>query len=145
MILQKIQQRWQAWRDRKFLDRHNCDTWEEYHRVYDPDYDPRASRIRDYYHGYPYVYCFENLGHYSYKLIYDYGPGGIRHGFNEIQQQVKNSAKHKVRFDFLRVHKQGANGNVEEEWWINEIGGEDFLFVAFKNEQDYLMFMLRWA
>jgi hypothetical protein len=50
--------------------------------------------------------------------------------------------------DIQRVLKQtglGINGQEYPEWYFNDIGGTDVIYFAFKNEQDYLMFMLRWA
>jgi hypothetical protein len=31
------------------------------------------------------------------------------------------------------------------EWEFNDLGGGDYIFVAFNNEKDYMMFLLRWA
>jgi hypothetical protein len=31
------------------------------------------------------------------------------------------------------------------EWHINELGGGDYIFIAFKDEVDFMMFMLKWA
>jgi hypothetical protein len=30
------------------------------------------------------------------------------------------------------------------EWEINELGGGDYIFVAFKEQRDYTWFILRW-
>jgi hypothetical protein len=144
-MFERLKQQWQAWQDRKFLRRHRCDSWAEYHRIYDPDYNCHADRIGNFYHGYPYVYCFENHNHYIYQMIADYGPGGCRYGYHIARDWTEEHSQDKVRFDFHRVFKQPEYGTVTEEWWINEIGGQDLVFAAFKNERDYLMFTLRWA
>ena len=144
----QLVKRYCEWKDRRFLKKHGCKTWAQYNKQYDPDYNLRASRIRDFYHGYPYIYCFDNYKHYAYQKIGDYGPGGIITGIDEIQKWVSNNTKNKTRFDFLRVIKVGAvhlDNTTSEEWWINEIGGGDLIFVAFKEERDYLIFSLRWA
>jgi hypothetical protein len=148
MMFETIRQRYQAWQERRFLRRHGCENRTQYERMYDPDHNCLASRIQDYYHGYPYVYCFENYNHYIYQVIADYGPGGRRWGHNVIHAWAEEHSQDKVRFDFLRVHKPGAvgwDGSVTREWWINEISGQDLAFVAFKDERDYLYFMLRWS
>jgi hypothetical protein len=31
------------------------------------------------------------------------------------------------------------------QWEFNDIGGGDYIFAAFKDEQDFVMFALRWA
>lgn len=128
-------------RETRFLKKHGCETWDEYNRRYDPDILHRATRIRDYYHGYPYVYCVENSNHYAYQLLHDYGPGGYRYGYDEIVDWCKEHIKYKHRTDCHRVFRAPSTAN---EWEINEIGGLDYLFFAFQDERDYNWFMLRW-
>lgn len=135
-------QRYKAWKDTRFLKRHNCDNWQQYHRQFDPDYDIRASRVKDYYHGYPYWHVFERHGHYCYQLLYDYGPGGHRYGYHDIIDWCQANCKNKHRTDFLRVIQAPSTNN---QWEINEIGGGDYIFVAFKDERDFVLFTLRWA
>jgi hypothetical protein len=113
--------------------------------VYDPDYDIRAHRIQDYYHGYPHVYCFDDHRHYIYQIIADHGPAGVVYGHTKIHQWAEGHSQDKVRFDFLRVHKSDHNRMGTYDYDINEVSGLDLVFVAFKNEQDYLMFLLRWS
>ena len=144
-MFQLLKQQWRAWRDRRFLKRHRCDSWKQYHRIYDPDYNCRAHRIRDFYHGYPYVYCFEDYNHYSYRMIADYGPAGCKWGYNVIHQWTEEHSQDKARFDFLRVTKFDHNRLGTYDYDINDIGGQDLVFAAFKNEQDYLHFVMRWA
>jgi hypothetical protein len=145
MMFTKIQQRYQEWQEQRFLQRHGCDNRAQYERMYDPDYNARATRTRDYYHGYPYVYCFENHSHYIYQVIADYGPGGCRYGHTEIHQWAEEHSQDKVRFDSLRVNKSDHNRMGTYNCDTDEISGQDLVFAAFKNEQDYLMFLLRWA
>jgi hypothetical protein len=144
-MFQRLKQQWQAWRDRRFLKRHRCGSWAEYHRIYDPDYNCRASRIRDFYHGYPYVYCFEDYKHYSYQMIADYGPAGCKWGYNVIHQWTEEHSQDKARFDFLRVNKSDHDRIGTYDYDINDIAGQDMVFAAFKNERDYLVFIMRWA
>ena len=145
MIFQRLEQSYREWRDRRFLKRRGCDSWAEYHRVYDPDYDIRASRIQDYYRGYPHVHCFDDHRHYVYQMIADHGPAGVVYGHTEIHRWTEANCQDKVRFDFLRVKKSDHNRISTYDWDINEISGLDLVFVAFKNEQDYLVFLLRWT
>jgi hypothetical protein len=148
MMFEKIQQRYQAWQERRFLKRHGCTSRAQYERMYDPDHDYRAIRTSDYYHGYSYVYCFEDYSHYIYRQIADYGPGGVRSGHTDIRRWAQENCQDKVRFDFLRVcqqHAIGLNGQVDSEWHINENAGQDLIFVAFKSESDATLFVLRWV
>ena len=148
MMLQTILKWWQNKKEQRFLRRHGCENRVQYERRYDPDHNGLATRTRDYYHGYPYVYCFENYRHYIYQVIADYGPGGVVYGQTEIYQWAQENCQDKVRFDFLRVcqqHAIGVDGQADPEWHINGIGDRDMIFVAFKSEQDFTFFMLRWA
>lgn len=140
--LEKIKQQWQAKKDRDFLKRHHCVTWEQYHNRYDPDINNRASFINDFYHGYPFIYCFENHRHYCYQIDRDYGPGGITMGFEVMREWCKNNSRDSFRFDIMRSIKSSST---ENRWIVNEIGGLDYMFVAFKDSQDYTHFVLRWS
>jgi hypothetical protein len=116
-------------------------TWEAYNRWYDPDVDQRAHRVEDFYCGYPYVYCFEDRGHHAYQLIYDHGPGGYKDAIDTISEWCKHTCKDKTRIDFHRVSKESW----DTRWVVNELGGGDYIFVAFKSERDYLWFLMKWS
>lgn len=123
-------------KERRFLKKHGCKTWKEYNRNYDPDYNISASRIKDVYYGYSHIYCFENHKHeiYEWDLYLD--------GMYRVDKWCKENLKDKYRFDFLRVIKAPSTNN---EWEINELGGGDYIFAAFKNPKDYTLFLLRWS
>lgn len=123
-------------RDKCFLKKHGCENWKEYNYRFDPDIFKPATRIKDYYHGYPYFYCFENQKHdvYYWDVAFD--------GIYVLSQWIDANCKGKYRFDFHRVMKEPATAY---EWEINELGGSDFIFVAFKEERDYNWFVLRWS
>ena len=140
-IIQHIRQRYQTRRDQRFLKKHHCDTWEQYHRNYDPDVWRGCDRVKDWYHGYPHVHCIDNQHHYAYKLLYDHGPGGYRYGYDDIWKWCKENCKNKYRPDIHRVMKN----HWSDQWEMNELGGGDYVFFAFKDERDYMMFLLRWA
>lgn len=140
LILTKFVRRLRA-RVRKFkserkLKKYNCKNWAEYGRRYDPDVSFRSSRVSDFYYGYPYVHCFENRDHqiYWWDLAYD--------GSQEIVEWCEEQCKDKFRFDGLRVIKVPATA---WQWEMNELGGGDYYFAAFKNEKDFFSFMLKWA
>ena len=117
-------------------------SWEHYRRWNDPDTLCRATRVKDFYHGYKYVHCFEDRNHYAYELLYDYGPGGIKYGDDEIVEWLDKNAKFTSRIDMHRVIKCPATA---DQWEFNDLGGGDYIFVAFKEEKDYMMFLLRWS
>ena len=102
--------------------------------MYDPDYNTRASRVKGYYFGYPYVQCITDRDHtiYFWDLCWC--------GVTVIHQWCKENCKDKFRIDPLRVIKHSYT----DEWYINELGGGDYYFIAFKNESDMMWFKLRW-
>ena len=134
-LLTKIHRRYILWK-------YGYKDWAVYQRMTDPDIFWRATRILDFYHGYPYVYCIENRNHQAYywDLAID---GGWR-----LHQWCEKNCEDKFRFDGHRVRKQtpiGINGVEESEWWVDEIGGGDYIFAAFKSERDFNWFMLKWS
>ena len=142
-LVRNIRARFKLFKNRRYLAKHGCKTWLEYHRINDPDHNPRASDIVEFYHGYPYVYCFEDYSHYIYSNT------GTNDGYETMTKWFQNNLQHKWRFDFMRVFAQtpvGLDGPAgKHEFFINEIGGKDLIFVAFKDQRDYVNFLLRWA
>jgi hypothetical protein len=135
-ILTPIKEKYHAWKERRFLKRHGVETWEQYNRQYDPDINWRATRVNDFYHGYPYVYCFENREHevYYWDLAVD--------GTYVVDNWCKENCKGKFRLDCHRVIKYPSTSN---RWEFNDLGGGDYIFAAFKNPKDYTWFVLRWS
>jgi hypothetical protein len=124
------------------LEKSGYSSWEHYRRNNDPNILWRATRVTDFYHGYKYVYCFEDRNHYAYDLLYDYGPGGIRYGNDDMYDWMDKHATFTSRMDMHRVIRYPSTSN---EWTFNDIGGGDYIFAAFKEEKEYLMFLLRWS
>ena len=135
-----LKEKYAEWKEDRFLKKHRCDSREQYEHRFDPDINNRATAIRDYYHGYSYVSCCEPRSHYAYELLYDHGPGGHRYGFNDMHDWCKEHCQEKFRVDYHRVIK-----NYWNRWEMNEIGGGDHVFFAFKNKEDYFLFTLKWA
>ena len=135
IVFENIKQRFRSYKERIFLKKHGCETWKEYNRRYDPDYNVKACRITDVYYGYNHVHCFEDRGHeiYDWDIHFD--------GIYVIDKWCEANLEHKFRFDFHRVIKD----IYFNQWEINEIGGGDYIFAAFKDSQDFALFKLRWA
>jgi hypothetical protein len=122
--------------------------WASYRHNRDNDVCRYADKVSDFYSGYKYIYRCDTPGHYAYKCVGDYGPGGLVFGYNEIRSWCDWHTRFKWRMDIHRVYKQtglGINGDTHEDYWFNDIGGGDFVYFAFQDEGDYLMFMLRWS
>jgi hypothetical protein len=138
MKLLRLRARYRRWRAKRKLERSGYTSWREYRHYRDPDVVVHADKITHFYHGYPFVYCFEDRSHYAYELLADYGPGGLIFGQDRMTAWCEENSKSKYRFDCHRVSKR--NG----EWHFDEMGGGDFEFAAFKDERDYVLFLLRW-
>ena len=93
------------WRYEKYLHKHGCRTQRQFDLKYDEHCNLHLSRIKDIYFGYKYVYCFENMKHYAYKPIYDYGPGGYKDGYHEIMEWCEKYCQGKWRNSWHRVIK----------------------------------------
>lgn len=142
-FLNKISSKYNSWKDRRFLKKHGVDSWAQYHRRYDPDYNSRADKVKDYYHGYKCLVQFTSARTDPFIRF-----GTWMEGLDSITEWCKNNCQDKWRHDIMRVYKQtalGFDGDSEEEWWINDIGGGDVLFFAFKDEQDAFLFKLTWG
>ena len=133
-LIKPLKDRYRGWSDARFLKKHGCESWAQYHRKYDPDFNIRATEIPRIYFGYPYVYCFEDRQHeiYYWDMAID--------GTYRITKWCEENLKHKFRFDFHRIVK-ATNGNCI----TNELGGGDYIFAAFKDQRDYAHFLLRWS
>lgn len=127
---------YRLWSEKRFLKRHGCETREQYDRRYDLDVQHRSTRIKSFYHGYPYVYCFENRSHdiYDWDIHYD--------GVYVATEWCKKNLKSKFRFDFHRATKTPDTTN---KWEINELFGGDYIFFACQDPKDFTLFMLRWS
>lgn len=135
-LLTYLRTKIKTWQDKRFLKRHGVETWAQYNHRYDPDINWRATRVNDFYHGYPYAYCFENHRHEVYH--WDLGIDGT----HVLGNWCEDNCKDKFRFDFHRA--MNAPGTAWE-WHINELGGGDYIFAAFKDPRDYTWFLMRWS
>lgn len=126
--------RWDFYRHAAHLKKKGW-TEEQYQDYNDPDRNQRATRIKDYYHGYSYIVVFES----------SQGDPWTRYdtwidAYNAIETWCKENCKDKWRTDIHRVIKDYWG-----HWTMNDIGGGDVLFFAFKSEEDCFMFKLKWG
>lgn len=131
-IINRIRELHKNWQEDRFLKSHGCKSWKEYQVRYDPDCNYEAWTIKSFYYGYPNVYCFEHIMH----EVYEFGPP--TNGLQVVQTWCDDHCQDKFRLDWHRV-------SWHNEWRIDELGGGDCIFAAFKSERDYLLFLLRWT
>ena len=142
MVIRRLQARIRLWKNKRQLKKLGYTSWWQYRRQTDPDVFFPASKVKDYYRGYQYLHCFENHQHeiYQWDLGYD--------GSKDIVDWCEKNITGKYRFDCLRCYQQtpvGLQGAEEPEWWINELGGGDYIFFAFKEPVDMFLFKMRWS
>lgn len=122
---------WKAWKERRFLKRHRCENRIQYARWYDSDCYRGANLIRNYYHGYPFIHAIE----FGIVMFGDWNQG-----VTDIKEWCGKNCQGKWRDDWHRVWRDSE----DEDWRLDEMGGSDVLFFAFKDERDLILFMLRW-
>ena len=148
MMTLRLKARYRVWKAKRKLEKSGYSSWRAYRHNRDSDVCPYADKVSDFYHGYTYVSTFEcGIAHYAFQCLYNYGPGGVRYGYEDMRDWCETKCRFKYRMDIHRVFKQtgiGINNDLHEDWWFNDIGGSDVIYFAFQNEQDYMMFRLRW-
>lgn len=135
-VVESIKGRWDFYRHAAYLKKRGW-TEEEFQLHEDLDRNDRATRIKDYYVGYQYTHAFTSTRTLPWIEF-----GNWMDCYEEMNRWCKANCKSKFRSDILRVIKAPSTGN---EWEINDIGGGDALFYAFKDSRDYTMFLLRWS
>lgn len=133
-LTNSLKSRWDLYRHAAYLKKMDW-TEEQYQNYNDPDRNLRASRIKDYYHGYTYITTFESSRGDPWTRY----PSWID-AYSAIETWCKENCKDKWRTDIHRVIKDYCNN-----WQLNDIGGGDALFFAFKSEEDAFMFKLKWG
>lgn len=135
-VLEDLKSRWDFYRHAAYSKKHGI-TEDEYQWQNDPDRNVRATRIKDYYHGYPYQVIFTTSRGDPWTRY-----GTWLEGLSSIKDWCKETCDDKWRCDIHRVIKCPATAN---QWEMNEIGGGDALFFAFKSEHDCFLFKLKWG
>jgi hypothetical protein len=99
-----------------------------------------AQTIREFYHGYPYVIKCSTSSE-IYKMFSNYSR--IGHDMDQFTSILENWLAENCigerRHDYHRTMLH------QGEECMDELGGGDHLFMAFMEEQDAIMFSLRWA
>ena len=132
-----VKARIRKWKSDRFLKKHHVETYEMYHIVYDKNRNNRADTLDTYYHGYPYFVVFESSRGDPWTRY----PTWIE-GYDAIQSWCKENCKDKWRSDIHRVMRAPSTAY---QWELNDIGGGDALFFAFKSQEDCFIFKLKWG
>ena len=140
MFTKKLVEEYKRWRETRFFKKHGVSSWKGYYLKYDPDYDARADTIRQMFFGYPYIAEITQAS--SLKA-----PEGWHHdGLQYLNSWLEISCKGKTRATIQRTMPTSyhyEDGSVKHDWHLNEFC-RDALYVAFQDERDYIMFLLKW-
>lgn len=135
MVVNLVQS-YKDWQHRRFLGKHGCTTQREYDLKYDPDYNTRGRRLkREQYHGYSHVYIMTRIPD-SYQA-WDY-----HFVVEEMSKWCEQHCQGKWRNDWHRIIEDVW---IDGEWEENGIAGLDAMCFAFKDRNDYVMFLLKWS
>ena len=132
-MLKALKTRYYEWKKTRFLRKHGCETWHQYHRRYDLDFNMHANRIKDMYQGYPHVFAFPK----SKGGVWEQW-GDWLIGLTVMREWCDKNCKDKWREDIVEAY------HTTYGWEINALSG-GVLFFAFKDERDFMMFALRWG
>lgn len=145
-ILKRIKAYIRLKKNQRFLKKHGCNTWEQYNHAYDPDIIRNATLISQYYHGYPYIHYFTETP----PAIH----GDWRIWYRDMRYWCEKNCEDKYREDIHRVIREKGLIRNEyddimiwtdiEDFSMNDVGGWDVLFFAFKSKRDLAWFKLRW-
>lgn len=114
--------------------------WAQYRHNRDPNVHKYANHLDDFYKSYPYVYAIKDYSHYAYHAVRDYGPGRTTYGYEVMTSWCGEKVRWNYRVD---IHRVWVNQWGKAE--LNDIGGSDIIYFAFKHEKDFTHFLLRWA
>jgi hypothetical protein len=143
-ILRRIKAYLRLKKSRNFLKKHRCLSYKQYKLQYDNDVIKYATLVSHFYHGYPYTCYFEKV------------PDGelLMPWLEKMDDWCHKNCSDKVRHDIHRVIREKGLIHNEyddtmlwsdiEDFSMNDVGGTDLLFYAFKNERDLAWFKLRW-
>ncbi len=108
---------------------------ESYERYIDPDISHRTSTIAQFYHGYSYYFPVQAEGFRDYGML---GVLPYNDQIHMINDWCDSNCKGKWRGDWHRGFF------TEDGFEFNSLGSTDLYFFAFQDEQDSIMFKLRW-
>jgi hypothetical protein len=147
-LLRRIKAYLRYRKNRNFLKKNHCHTWRQYKRDYDVDIIRHATLVSQFYHGYPYIHYFE----YTTTMPKQYKDW--QDWLCDMRDWCEKNCLDKVRYDIHRVIREKGLIHNEyndtmlwtdiEDFSLNDMGGYDILFFAFKREKDLLWFKLRW-
>lgn len=144
-IIEILHNYYTSWKDRKFLKKHNVNTWDEYNYYYDPDWNIKSDKLTDIFHGYSVILILPK------QNWTDSGIFGLMIDVTNLQLWCSANCEGKFRILPMSTYKS-ADGNFYRNIFsqfasltvkFNPLADEaEKAIVAFKNENDATNFIL---
>jgi hypothetical protein len=131
-----IKYRYLEWRWERMLAQRSYSSWEQYLRRNDVDFDICGKTVREQFCGFAYV---AKVDHCNLETHFEPLWGPVEYS-SHILEWCEHNCRGKYRHHWERVIQDH-----NDQYLPNDIGGTDELFFGFKDERDYLMFVLRWS
>ena len=129
------------WQWDLILFKSHCRTWEEYFLENDRDFNSWASTVETKFIGYPHIASIQyrdlpkrELTIFRNTKIIDHRP---------IDEWLRKNCRGKHRIQTERMISK-LNTDITKSEISGTFLGEDYFFVGFTDERDYIMFVLRW-
>jgi|TARA_R110000782_G_scaffold214567_1_gene302373 hypothetical protein len=142
MMLRFVKSIYKKWVDKRYLKKHNCESWEQYNHIYDPYIDHDAKNVRDYFFGY------SSIVHVRWAVVSNLPSWHEFHAQPpyELTKWCKENCADDFRLDQIR----GSFVNSKFVLATVSIDSDNIfrvpveVFLAFKSEKDALLFKLYW-
>jgi hypothetical protein len=109
----------------------------DYKEWYESTVNWRATRVRDIFHNFRHVIVVDPEKFFDYDPLAYYPKKEAQQYFWPHRVIGENAV-----WRWERVMRTPSTGN---EWAVNELGGEDTVFVATNNERDAVMIALKYS
>jgi len=110
----------------------------EYQVWLETNVNRRATRIKDIFHNFEHVIIVDSDKFFDHQEPFAWVPCQDARQYMWPQRDLGNNAV----WSFERVIKYPSTAN---EWTVNELGGEDKVFVATNNDRDATMITLKYS
>jgi len=127
-MITKIVEKFKVWREKRYLRRHGVETWEQFNRKFDPDFNSDSDTIAGLFRGYHSFYLVDT--HYVADLF------GPMPSSKHIAEWCAENCVGKYRIQEL----ESWGFNDHSKW--SKRPGEIELYVAFKEREDAINYSL---
>lgn len=124
-------------KEKRFLKKHNVNSWFEYNYLYDPDWNRNATALTDIFHGYSVIMILPNIEWFD-------GFFGPMIETKNIIKWCEENCSDKYRVEILAIYMKDNDGSVVRAtpYDGNNITSDEELIVVFKSKNDATDFIM---